>query len=155
MIPKSWFRKLRSYCHCPSTSLTDEKRLRVFHAAKSATADAKKVEKDIYFFFIFFMSFFQRWRSFLLFSWNGIENWDCNVLTQLISGAERNFHKYPRSTIDTLGTRYDYGSLMHYTSTAFTKNGGPTIVPKRSGVCYTMVAWQRVVNILLCLNQIK
>ncbi|XP_020619036.1 zinc metalloproteinase nas-15-like isoform X1 [Orbicella faveolata] len=49
-------------------------------------------------------------------------------------GAERNFHKYPRSTIDSLGTRYDYGSLMHYRSTAFSKNGRPTIVPKRSGV---------------------
>lgn len=49
-------------------------------------------------------------------------------------GAERNFHKYPRSTIDSLGTRYDYGSLMHYSSTAFSKNGRATIVPKRSGV---------------------
>ncbi|KAL9973971.1 hypothetical protein ACROYT_G020498 [Oculina patagonica] len=49
-------------------------------------------------------------------------------------GTERNFQKYPRSTIDSLGTRYDYGSLMHYGSTAFSKNGRPTIVPRRSGV---------------------
>lgn len=65
-----------------------------------------------------------------------IEFHACSVLTQLLSGAERNFHKYPRSTIDSLGTRYDYGSLMHYRSTAFSKNGRPTIVPKRSGVCF-------------------
>lgn len=65
-----------------------------------------------------------------------IEFHNCNVLTQLISGAERNFHKYPRSTIDSLGTRYDYASLMHYSSTAFSKNGRATIVPKRSGVCF-------------------
>lgn len=56
------------------------------------------------------------------------------IYANIRPGAERHFHKYPRSTIDTLGTRYDYGSLMHYKSTAFTKNGRPTIVPKRSGV---------------------
>ena len=80
-----------------------------------------------------------------------IEFHNCNVLTQLISGAERNFHKYPRSTIDSLGTRYDYGSLMHYSSTAFSKNGRATIVPKRSGVCFHG-------NLTKCcehLNQIK
>jgi len=49
-------------------------------------------------------------------------------------GTQRNFHKYPKTTIDSLGTRYDYGSLMHYRATAFSRNGRPTIVPKRPGV---------------------
>ncbi len=55
--------------------------------------------------------------------------------THFVSGMENYFYKYSRSTIDSLGTRYDYGSLMHYGRTAFSKNGRPTIVPKRSGVC--------------------
>ncbi|XP_031563373.1 zinc metalloproteinase nas-15-like [Actinia tenebrosa] len=44
-----------------------------------------------------------------------------------------NFDKYPRSTIDSLNTPYDYGSIMHYDATAFGR-GRTTIVPKRKGV---------------------
>lgn len=50
-------------------------------------------------------------------------------------GKRRNFRKYSRSTIDSLGTKYDYGSIMHYGSKAFSKNGRVTIKVKRSGVC--------------------
>ncbi|KAK3713995.1 hypothetical protein QZH41_018773, partial [Actinostola sp. cb2023] len=45
-----------------------------------------------------------------------------------------NFHKYNRGTIDSLGTKYDYGSLMHHSPRTYSKNGKPTIVPKQSGV---------------------
>ncbi|XP_045124477.1 zinc metalloproteinase nas-4-like isoform X2 [Portunus trituberculatus] len=41
-----------------------------------------------------------------------------------------NFKKYSRKNITTFGEPYDYGSLMHYCSYAFTKNGQMTIVPK-------------------------
>ncbi|KAK3710383.1 hypothetical protein QZH41_012310, partial [Actinostola sp. cb2023] len=50
------------------------------------------------------------------------------------SNMKFNFNKYPRSTIDSLGTPYDYGSVMHYDSHAFSNNRRPTIVAKQSGV---------------------
>lgn len=52
-----------------------------------------------------------------------------------LTGMEFNFNKYDRSTIDSLGTPYDYNSVMHYDSKAFSRNGRPTIVAKKSGVC--------------------
>lgn len=55
-------------------------------------------------------------------------------LANIVSGMESNFYKYSRGKIDSLGTPYDYGSLMHYRSTAFSRNGKPTIVAKKSGV---------------------
>ena len=49
-------------------------------------------------------------------------------------GMEFNFNKYGRSQIDSLGTPYDYSSVMHYDSKAFSRNGRPTILAKQSGV---------------------
>nr|BAE97360.1 nephrosin [Plecoglossus altivelis altivelis] len=48
------------------------------------------------------------------------------LLENVISGQEHNFRKI--NTIN-LGTPYDYGSVMHYSRFAFSKNRQPTIVP--------------------------
>ncbi|XP_069691835.1 zinc metalloproteinase nas-13-like [Periplaneta americana] len=45
------------------------------------------------------------------------------------AGKEHNFNKYDASTITSFGVEYDYGSIMHYSAYAFSKNGEPTIVP--------------------------
>lgn len=47
-------------------------------------------------------------------------------------GKESNFRKSNR--INSFGTPYDYGSIMHYRANAFSKNGQPTIIPKKAGV---------------------
>ncbi|XP_020901461.1 zinc metalloproteinase nas-4, partial [Exaiptasia diaphana] len=44
------------------------------------------------------------------------------------------FNKYPRSTIDSLGTPYDYKSIMHYEAYDFSKNRRVTIAAKKSGI---------------------
>uniref|UniRef100_A0A183C2I2 Metalloendopeptidase n=1 Tax=Globodera pallida TaxID=36090 RepID=A0A183C2I2_GLOPA len=53
------------------------------------------------------------------------ENIDQNLRDQ--------FDKYSQNMIDFLGTKYDYGSVMHYGPYAFSKNGRPTIQPKQKG----------------------
>lgn len=46
----------------------------------------------------------------------------------ITAGKEHNFNKHVSDGID-IGS-YDYGSIMHYGATAFSKNGNPTIVVK-------------------------
>lgn len=46
------------------------------------------------------------------------------------SDKTRDFTKQQRNIMDTLGTVYDYGSIMHYSATTFSKNGRPTLVAK-------------------------
>lgn len=55
-----------------------------------------------------------------------------NVIASCFLSTERrfNFQKYEHGQADSLGARYDYGSIMHYPMYAFTNNGRATIVPK-------------------------
>ncbi|CAF4899631.1 unnamed protein product, partial [Rotaria sp. Silwood1] len=45
-----------------------------------------------------------------------------------------NFDRLDNDSVNTYNTPYDYGSLMHYSSTAFSVNGLPTIVANQSNV---------------------
>jgi hypothetical protein len=56
--------------------------------------------------------------NFIRINWSNIQ-----------SGHSHNFNKYSTSTGLDLGA-YDFGSIMHYSSTAFSANGQPTIVKK-------------------------
>ncbi|MGB3258908.1 MAG: M12 family metallopeptidase [Ornithinimicrobium sp.] len=49
----------------------------------------------------------------------------------ITAGKESNFNQHISDGDDIDG--YDYGSIMHYGATAFSKNGQPTIVQLRSG----------------------
>ncbi|CAK9810731.1 Zinc metalloproteinase nas-4 [Anthophora quadrimaculata] len=48
----------------------------------------------------------------------------------ILNGHDSNFEKASKETTDDFGIGYDYGSVMHYSSYAFSKNGKPTIIPK-------------------------
>lgn len=53
------------------------------------------------------------------------------VWENMVSGKENNFAKM--TDVDSLGSPYDYGSIMHYPPWAFSKSGsGNTIVPTRT-----------------------
>jgi hypothetical protein len=47
-----------------------------------------------------------------------------------VAGRQNNFDKAKKGVAEGQGVDYDYRSVMHYTSGAFSKNGRPTIEPK-------------------------
>ncbi|XP_052442205.1 meprin A subunit beta-like isoform X3 [Carassius gibelio] len=49
---------------------------------------------------------------------------------QIQEGKEHNFNSYNETESSSLGVPYDYGSVMHYSKTAFSKGSEPTIVTK-------------------------
>ncbi|XP_052442206.1 meprin A subunit beta isoform X1 [Carassius gibelio] len=49
---------------------------------------------------------------------------------QIEEGKEHNFHSYNETVSSSLGVPYDYGSVMHYSKTDFSKGSEPTIVTK-------------------------
>lgn len=46
------------------------------------------------------------------------------------AGREKNFEKAKPSEVNSFGIGYDYGSVLHYSSLAFSKNGKNTIEAK-------------------------
>ena len=46
-------------------------------------------------------------------------------------GTANNFNTYGSDIISNYGVEYDFGSVMHYSSTAFSVDGSPTIIPLR------------------------
>jgi Astacin (Peptidase family M12A) len=50
----------------------------------------------------------------------------------ILEGHESNFNKYTNSQVTDFGFSYDYGSIMHYSGKAFSKNGNDTIEALRN-----------------------
>jgi len=48
----------------------------------------------------------------------------------IIPAMQHNFHVLPASLITSFGVPYDYGSIMHYSAFAFSRNGQRTIQPR-------------------------
>ncbi|XP_012287980.1 zinc metalloproteinase nas-13 [Orussus abietinus] len=45
-------------------------------------------------------------------------------------GRDNNFKSATRDSTNDFGVEYDYGSVMHYSAKAFSRNGQPTLVPR-------------------------
>lgn len=63
--------------------------------------------------------------SYVRINWNNIQQ-----------GQEHNFNKFGDNEVTDFGVPYDYRSILHYSSTAFSKNGYPTIESRHRG--YTL-----------------
>ncbi|CAF1081597.1 unnamed protein product [Rotaria sp. Silwood1] len=63
-------------------------------------------------------------------------NW-ANIQTGIVMfliSMSYNFDRFDNNSVNTYNTPYDYRSLMHYSSTAFSTNGLPTIVANQANV---------------------
>lgn len=56
------------------------------------------------------------------------------IWENISDGHKSNFNKYDESVVTNYGTSYDYESIMHYSSKAFSKNGNVTILSLNSSV---------------------
>jgi astacin len=66
------------------------------------------------------------------------ERWDRDLFIDIIwqnidRGALDQFGKVDLSKTSYYGQPYDYKSILHYDSLAFSKNGYPTMLPKKTG----------------------
>lgn len=60
--------------------------------------------------------------SYVQINWNNIQQ-----------GQEHNFDKFSDNQVTDFGVQYDYYSILHYSSNAFSKNGYATIEPRYRG----------------------
>jgi len=54
------------------------------------------------------------------------------VEENILPNSSHNFVKYNKNVVTQYGIKYDYGSVMHYPATAFSKNNKSTIIPLKS-----------------------
>ncbi|XP_063220558.1 zinc metalloproteinase nas-14-like [Bacillus rossius redtenbacheri] len=61
------------------------------------------------------------------------------IWKNIAKGKEDNFLARPPEEVQTAGAPYDYGSVMHYPSTAFSKDGiSATIVPRENKALFSI-----------------
>uniref|UniRef100_A0A182TFS0 Metalloendopeptidase n=1 Tax=Anopheles melas TaxID=34690 RepID=A0A182TFS0_9DIPT len=68
---------------------------------------------------------------------NGVQNredrddWVRIRYENIKAGTSNNFEKAKKGSTNSFGVAYDYASIMHYSSNAFSTNGNPTIEAKK------------------------
>lgn len=58
------------------------------------------------------------------------------VWENIRAGREHNFNKYNETVVSSYNETYDYNSVMHYSSKAFSRNGSNTIEPLVRKFCF-------------------